>query len=596
MQKRLSLLLVTCFASFFLYSQKGGSIKVAVPYTNRAAAATFSKLKIEGDNNSSNVAALLIKILPNLQDEKITIKLNYVNKSLAGLHYSFTQLYNGVAVYQSEIKINTDNFNTVRSVFDNSYNTKGWNLTAPVNYTNPVIAIDPATDNAVVADLSIVNHTEILRANGIVIFERDLNSYYLPKDSLVTGKVFNPDPLTTSQHYYTDVASITGADTIYYDNNNGLDEPWMDAQQQTVSFRAMFNDTIFSLASPYVVLTNYDTAAPDVPPVTSLTPQFFFNRAQSGFQDVNAFYHISTHRNYVASLGFNCADSLILIDTHALSADNSYFSPDDYPRRIYYGVGGVPDAEDADVVVHEYCHSLSYNAAPGSNVGRERTSLDEAFCDYNAAAYSKALSTFNDEWIYNWDGHNQYWSGRIMNSTGVYPANLGLNIYTNGEMWSAVLFSLNGDLGRGVTDSLIIQTHYSYAQNITMAHAALLLIDADSLLFNGAHYCAIYERLLQHGFVSATNNGCAAISGIQNTTDNNFGFIQNGNSYTVLNRDNLKIKIQLLNITGQQVENPVNTQQVNYYYQNVNLATGIYLVNIISETGSATYKWVNAAH
>ena len=66
-------------------------------------------------------------------------------------------------------------------------------------------------------------------------------------------------------------------------------------------------------------------------------------------------------------------------------ADNSYFSPTTKPQRIYFGEGGVDDAEDADVCVHEYAHFISYNAANGSNVGAERNSLDEGFGDYNKA-------------------------------------------------------------------------------------------------------------------------------------------------------------------------------------------------------------------
>jgi len=531
--------------------------------------------------------------LPNLQNGKVSLQLNYVNESLAGFHYSFTQLYAGIPVYQSEIKVNTDRNNVIHSIFDNSYNTQNWNLTIPASIKNQVIAINPKTGEPVVAELSIVNHyLETLTTNGAIIFQRDVNSYYQWQDSTVTGKIFNPDPLTTSQHFYTDIASIMAGDTLYYDNNNGADAPWMDEQQQIVSFKATFNDSIFTLASPYVILTCYDTFAPNIPPVTSTTPQFYFNRSQSGFQDVNAFYHISKHRDYLAGLGFHCGDSVVLADTHAIPEDNSYFSPSYYPRQIFYGVGGVPDAEDADVVVHEYCHSLSYNCAPGSNIGLERNSLDEAFCDYNAAAYSKVLSTFNDGWVYNWDGHNQYWPGRVVNSADVYPGALTGDIYTNGQMWSSVLFALNGEIGRGPTDSIIYQTHYSYAQNITMAHAALLLIDADSLLFNGAHYCNIYELLLQHGFISASANSCSPAA-VETLTGNDFRFIQTGNAFTLYNSDAAQLHIQLLSITGQLVAPVITTQDGIINYQNPNLAAGIYLVNVISNNRTATFKWVN---
>ena len=587
------------FISFCCFAQKMSSNPVGIQYAASPCKAYFNKIKIEGANNPVAIQKILTGLIPNLQAEKIALRLNYVNESPGGFHYSFTQLYAGIPIYQSEIKANTDKQNTIRSIFDNSYNTKDWTLNIPVNSKNPVVAINPATGEPIVAELTIAKGTlETLTADGSIIFQRDMNSYYRLPDSTVTGKVFNPDPLTTSQHIYTDIASIIGTDTLHYDNDTGADAPWMDLQQQEVSFKVTFNDSVFTLASPYVQLTNYDTIAPDVAPATSTNGQFNFNRSQSGFQDVNAYYHISKHRNYVAGLGFHCADSLVLIDTHALYADNSYFSPSYYPRRIFYGVGGVPDAEDADVVVHEYCHSLSYNCAPGSNIGMERNSLDEAFCDYNAAAYSKVLSTFNDEWLYNWDGHNQYWPGRVVNSANVYPADLSQgNIYINGEMWSAVLFALNGEIGRGITDSIIYQTHYSYAQNITMAHAALLLIDADSLLFNGAHTCAIYAQLLRHGFVNATANGCSGWPlGIQTTGYDNLRFTQTGNAFTLYNSNATPIHIRLLSITGQLVTDQITVNDAIFNYRNSNLATGIYLVNVISDSGTATFKWVNQSH
>jgi hypothetical protein len=80
----------------------------------------------------------------------------------------------------------------------------------------------------------------------------------------------------------------------------------------------------------------------------------------------------------------------VIIDPHGTSADNSFFS---YPNFIYYGTGGVDDAEDADVITHEYSHFLSRNAAPNTNVGMERQGLDEGLGDYVAASYFKPIST-----------------------------------------------------------------------------------------------------------------------------------------------------------------------------------------------------------
>ncbi len=566
-------------------------------YKSSTCRSSFKKIKAEGIDNPENMQKLLFSTVDNLKDSRCALQLNYKRESLAGYHYSFTQLFNGIPIYQSEIKINTDKVSTVHSLFDNSYSTLNWS-NAITNAGNTggtaVIAINPQTNQPVLAQRTIVNnHLETITANGQIIFQTDINCYFLPPDSLAYGKVFNPDPLTTAQQVFD-------SNTIYYSPQTAFDGPWQDApwldeQQQLHSFTASYNNGIFSLQSPYVILTNYDTFPPDVPPVTSTTGQFFYNRSQSGFQDVNAFYHICTYHNYVHGLGFNCADSLVYIDTHAIYDDNSYFSWATIPGQIYYGVGGVPDAEDADVVVHEYCHSISYTAAPQSNVGNERRALDEGFCDYNAASYSRYLNTFNDQWVYNWDGHNNYWPGRVVNSTKTYPADLDGSIYDNGEIWSAALFSLNSDIGRGAMDSLIIQAHYSYAENMAMSDAAQLLIDADTLLSGGANYCPIFNRLLEHGFVPASSSaGCAILpTAIENDGAlNNFTFMQHGNSFTLMNGSNSKITLQLLDITGRQVAPLLSYQDAVINYENPNLVSGIYIVNVLSVNGSASsFKW-----
>src|SRR5690606_4713427 len=140
-----------------------------------------------------------------------------------------------------------------------------------------------------------------------------------------------------------------------------------------------------------------------------------------------------------------------------LSADNSIFYPAPSPKRIAFGIGGVDDAEDADVCIHEYAHFVSETASPGSNIGSQRNALDEGFGDYLAASYSTSINTFNRQWVYNWDGHNEFWNGRSVNSSKVYPHDTVSSIYRNGEMWSSALMKIYDEIGRAATDSLILQ-------------------------------------------------------------------------------------------------------------------------------------------
>ena len=407
-----------------LAAQKEDGNTPATYYKTTTCKSFFPKVLLKGERNPSNVEKYLTGNISNLNDTKVGLKMNYVNESPGGFHYSFTQTFNGIKIYQSEIKINLDRHNVIRSVFDNSENTARWNLNTESATANSVIAINPSTQLPVVAQKIVdKNSNEILTANGEIIFQHSLRSYFTNQDSLVYGNIFNPDPLTTAQTYY-------GAPYI---NDSGRTNSSLNAQMQNVAFRTNFNGSQFTLESAFVRESDFDP--PNIAPATSSTPQFNFNRSESGFQDVNAFYHISTMYKYIHSLGFNCADSLVEIDTHALSgADQSYFTSGFIPHRIYYGIGGVPDCEDADVCVHEWGHSISYTAAPESNYGLQRNSLDEGFGDYLAGSYSRSISTFNEYWVFNWDGHNEFWSGRILNTCRTYPDSLSTSIYKIGEM------------------------------------------------------------------------------------------------------------------------------------------------------------------
>ncbi len=562
--------------SLYPFAQKTDADYSPAQYRNTTCRSSFIKVKLEGDNNVATVSAYLKQNIINLKDYRTGLKLNYINQSPGGFHYSFTQTFNGVAIYQSEIKVNVDRQNVIHSLFDNSENTSGWTLNTANANANSVIALRyevPVLCNREIRS----SGREVLEANGEIFFERDMNAYFT-QDSVVSGKVFRPDPLTSSQQSYA---------CPYCDNNNSTNAQ-LDAQLQTVNFTATYTGSQFILENQFVHVMDFDP--PTVAPATSNNGQFYFDRSQSGFEDVNAFYHINTMRSHIHSLGFSCADSEIDIDTHAVGgADNSYFSPVSTPNQIYYGEGGVDDAEDADVCVHEYGHFISESAAPGSNNGQQRSALDEGFGDYLAGSYSKSISTFNDNWMFNWDGHNEFWNGRVLNSIWVYPTDMTNSIYHNGQIWSAVLWCINGAIGRDATDSLILQTHYAYAQNISFTDAAQLLMDADTILTNGAYACDIYHCLFQHG-LQPVNPFINCGVGISEAENFPVHFMNQENSFSIINPNSDKIELQILNVSGQFIWTGDESQPV-FNYNNSNLASGIYLVNVKVRGVMKTFKW-----
>ena len=129
---------------------------------------------------------------------------------------------------------------------------------------------------------------------------------------------------------------------------------------------------------------------------------------------MNVFYHIDKMRRYIESLGFTDVNPQaysggILCDPHGLNGDdNSHFIPSQ--DRLAWGEGGVDDAEDADVIWHEFGHAIQDFIVAGFQ-GNE--GLGEGFADYWAESYSRSLGTWakTDEeynWVYGWDGHNEF--------------------------------------------------------------------------------------------------------------------------------------------------------------------------------------------
>lgn len=547
---------------------------------------TFPKVKLPA-GNADAAERFLKEYLINLKQPDAGLRLAYTKESPGGFHYTFYQTYKGVEVYQSDIKVNTDRLNVVRSVLDNSFNTLGWNVEVTDANTASVIALD-ATGRAVLAERRIINHLESITTNEQLIYERDTRSYFAAPDSLVTGKIFNPDPLTTVQQLYT-----LGS----YSDANDSNLVWLNNQLQTVSFRADFDGANFKLENNYIKLVDADS--PKIAPVVTAVPNFSFNRSQTAFEDVNAFYHLNTYRDYVHSLGYTLGDTLVIVDPHAWGVTGSYsdqssFSPGwggDNPELLY-GMGGVDDAEDADVLIHEYGHFLSYNAAPGTNVGNQRNSLDEGFGDYLAASYSAALSGFNKSWVFNWDGPP--WSsnnngGRTVASSKMYSNNLSGGIYSNAPIWSTALMNINGEIGRTKTDRLIYETHYSYASNIKMEDAARLYLEADTLLYNGQHYCPIYKHFFAQGLLPFVANPCG-ISSVNNVDDNLFAFVPMGKSFRVVNTEAENMQVRIYGLSGNLMAD-FSSRDGIIDYNNAALPAGVYLVTLHNGRATQTYKW-----
>ncbi len=522
-------------------------------------------------------------------------------------HLLFQQYYEGVKVYRGQVKVNLDKSGNVLSIFDNSLGAvKASEQFPPATVTENIINnLYPDREQLVRATpehtwfwdgesfvpavrIEFVDNVDqfyevIIKSTEETVYQRDLNSYYhTALDSPSTAKVFLPDPLTTAEEYYG----------TPYEDSNDADINQLNLERHEVIIDANFESGEFSLTGPYCNITDF--SPPSVQPANKTSPNFDYTRAEDGFEDVNTFYHINQFQAYVQLFGFNnLANYPIDVDCHALNgSDNSNFNAGFGTPRLSFGEGGVDDAEDADVIIHEYGHALSYSAAPNTNNGFERQALDEAIGDYLCSSYSRSISEFRWEDVFTWDGHNEFWNGRSVVTTDHYPEDLGGNIHLDADIWAATLMQIWEDIGREPTDAIQLQSMYSYATNMSMSDAAHIFLQADELYYGGVHAWPITYWMVERGLLPPD----VSVNDVSPSNSfrllNSAGFT-NGTGQTILQFPSIdQTLIEIYDISGKLLQSH-NIQNTNRLYLNSeNFKAGIYILSAQQNGEKKNFKLV----
>jgi Zn-dependent metalloprotease len=232
---------------------------------------------------------------------------------------------------------------------------------------------------------------------------------------------------------------------------------------------------------------------------------FIFVRNNNAFSETMAYFHIDAAERYIQALGFtnvNNRQQVFAVDRS--TADNSSYSPS--TKQITYGTGGVDDAEDGEVIIHEYGHSVQDNQVPGFGAAEEGGAMGEGFGDYLAATVGASLAgEFQIVCIAEWDA-TSYAAGvphclRRLDSTKHYPGDKDGEVHDDGEMWSASLFQIRTALGAARADKLILQAHFLLSTRATFRDGANALITAAiNLGYAIADVSSVRTILINRGF------------------------------------------------------------------------------------------------
>ena len=243
----------------------------------------------------------------------------------------------------------------------------------------------------------------------------------------------------------------------------------------------------------------------------SPTNTFIYTRDDERFEQVMAYYWVTEAQKYIQSLGFGVTRRPINkesqdIRINQLGIDNSYSW--DKHDILRFGKGGVDDAEDAEVILHEYGHAIqdSQMVPFGFGTSVEAGSIGEGFGDYFAVTVSDVISPTSDPaCVADWDSIS-YTSDvphclRRVDEDLHYPQDLNGRVHHDGQIWSRALWDIRQALGHTIADTIILEAQFSFAPDTSMPAAAQATVEAAKALYNTSIARTVRQAFVDRGIL-----------------------------------------------------------------------------------------------
>lgn len=246
-------------------------------------------------------------------------------------------------------------------------------------------------------------------------------------------------------------------------------------------------------------------------PAFSETNTFMYTRDDDRFEQVMAYFWVTEAQNYIQSLGFGASLRPINMESQDVrinqwGADNSYSW--DKHDILRFGKGGVDDAEDAEVILHEYGHAIQDSQMTPFGFGGsvEAGSIGEGFADYFAVTVADVVApTADPACVADWDSVS-YTSRtphclRRVDGDLHYPEDLNGRVHHDGQIWSRALWDIRNALGHIKADTIILEAQFQFAPDTNMPDAAQATVDAAEALYGKAEVKAVLAAFQARGIL-----------------------------------------------------------------------------------------------
>jgi hypothetical protein len=309
--------------------------------------------------------------------------------------------------------------------------------------------------------------------------------------------------------------SSTGTGRVFFPN------PVAQLQDQTLTDQKDADYAALQPAYRAVTLTNLDGSgflrgdwanivSETGDPAYSPTNTFSYGRADDRFEQVMGYYWLTEAQKYIQSLGFGSTRRPINKESQDLrinqwGLDNSFSTAKKDEIRL--GKGGVDDAEDAEVILHEYGHAVqdSQQTPFGFGFSTEAGSIGEGFADYLAVTVSNVVAPTPDApCVADWDSVS-YTSTvphclRRVDTNLKYPDDLNGRVHHDGQIWSRALWDIRGALGHVKADTIILEAQFGMADP-TMPQLAQKTVDTAKSLYGNSAANAVRSAFQARGIL-----------------------------------------------------------------------------------------------
>lgn len=311
-----------------------------------------------------------------------------------------------------------------------------------------------------------------------------VSSTRIARDATGTGRVFNPNPVVTLRDQ-----SLTDQDDTDY--------PALAGAYRTVALTGL--DGSGFLRGDFAAVS----VGRGLPVAYSGDLSFTYDRSSTFFSQTMAYYHVTAAQEYIHALGFlqvNNEPQDLVADAFAL--DSSFYSP--ATDSIHLGTGGVDDAEDADIILHEYGHAIHDDQVPGFGASADAGAIGEGFADYWAVTVSQpANDGYEVPCMGDWDSADLTPAPHCLTRVDLdlTVADRTFEVHHDGQIWSRALWDINQALGRDSANAIVLEAQFSFTPDISFDQAARVTVDTARRLLDRQAARLVYDAFVRRGLI-----------------------------------------------------------------------------------------------